>query len=137
MEGDHDGQGRRGVRHGGVAHARLVTAGAGKVNEGLPPPGEGTGRGTGEGNGGGGRRPGRRRPPACARGRAMTAAPPPPWTATVLTLFPDAFPGPLGASVIGAAQRAGLWRLESVDIRDFSPHKHRAVDDTPAGGGPG
>ncbi len=60
-----------------------------------------------------------------------------PWTATVLTLFPDAFPGALGASVIGTAEKRGLWRLQTVDIRDFSTHKHRAVDDTPAGGGPG
>jgi len=61
----------------------------------------------------------------------------PPWTATVLTLFPDAFPGVLGTSVIGTALRHDLWRLESVDIREFSEHKHRSVDDTPAGGGPG
>jgi tRNA (guanine37-N1)-methyltransferase len=60
-----------------------------------------------------------------------------PWTATVLTLFPDAFPGPLGVSVVGTAERSGLWRLQTVDIRNFSTHKHRAVDDTPAGGGPG
>lgn len=60
-----------------------------------------------------------------------------PWTATVLSLFPDAFPGLLGTSVIGAALDRGQWRLESVDIRRFSKHKHRSVDDTPAGGGPG
>ncbi len=59
------------------------------------------------------------------------------FTATVLTLFPDAFPGPLGVSVIGAARSRGDWRLETLDIRDFSNDKHRSVDDTPAGGGPG
>lgn len=59
------------------------------------------------------------------------------WTATILTLFPDAFPGPLGVSLIGTAAQRGLWRMETVDIRNFSTHKHRAVDDTPAGGGPG
>lgn len=60
-----------------------------------------------------------------------------PWTATVLTLFPEAFPGLLGTSVIGTALANHIWRLESVDIRDHSEHKHRSVDDTPAGGGPG
>lgn len=60
-----------------------------------------------------------------------------PFDATVLTLFPEAFPGTLDLSVIGAARRSGLWTLEALDIRDFSHHKHRSVDDTPAGGGPG
>lgn len=60
-----------------------------------------------------------------------------PWTATVLTLFPEAFPGILDISVIGNARRDCLWALETVDIRDFSDNKHRNVDDTPAGGGPG
>ena len=60
-----------------------------------------------------------------------------PFTATILTLFPGAFPGPLGVSVIGTAHEKGFWRLETVDIRQFSTHKHRSVDDTPAGGGPG
>lgn len=60
-----------------------------------------------------------------------------PWTATVLTLFPEAFPGLLGTSVIGTALANRIWRLESVDIRSYSEHKHRSVDDTPAGGGPG
>ncbi|MCW5724913.1 MAG: tRNA (guanosine(37)-N1)-methyltransferase TrmD [Maricaulaceae bacterium] len=59
------------------------------------------------------------------------------FTATVLTLYPDAFPGPLGVSLTGAARARGLWALETVDIRDFSRHKHRSVDDTPAGGGAG
>lgn len=59
------------------------------------------------------------------------------WTATVLTLFPEAFPGILGTSIIGTAQKNQIWRLETVDIRNFSANKHRNVDDTPAGGGPG
>ena len=59
------------------------------------------------------------------------------FTASVLTLFPDAFPGPLGVSLIGSAQTRGLWALETVDIRKFSRHKHASVDDTPAGGGAG
>jgi tRNA (guanine37-N1)-methyltransferase len=66
----------------------------------------------------------------------MTDAPPP-FTATALTLFPDAFPGPLGVSLLETARRNGLWALETVDIRSFSRHKHASVDDTPAGGGPG
>jgi tRNA (guanine37-N1)-methyltransferase len=60
-----------------------------------------------------------------------------PWTASVLTLFPEAFPGILGTSVIGTAEKNRLWALETVDIRDFAANKHRNVDDTPAGGGPG
>ncbi len=60
-----------------------------------------------------------------------------PFAATVLTLFPDAFPGPLGVSLLKTAQDNGLWALETVDIRSFSRHKHASVDDTPAGGGPG
>jgi tRNA (guanine37-N1)-methyltransferase len=61
-----------------------------------------------------------------------------PFTATVLTMFPEAFPGPLGVSLIGTAWReAGLWRLETVDIRGFSKDKRGFLDDTPAGGGPG
>ena len=66
----------------------------------------------------------------------MTHAPPP-FTATVLTLYPEAFPGPLGVSLLETARRNGLWALETVDIRSFSRHKHASVDDTPAGGGPG
>ena len=65
----------------------------------------------------------------------MTSAKP--FAATVLTLFPDAFPGPLGVSLLKTAQENGLWTLETVDIRSFSRHKHASVDDTPAGGGPG
>jgi tRNA (guanine37-N1)-methyltransferase len=57
---------------------------------------------------------------------------------TVLTMFPEAFPGPLGVSLIGTAWREqGLWRLETVDIRGFSKDKRGFLDDTPAGGGPG
>lgn len=59
------------------------------------------------------------------------------WTASVLTLFPEMFPGPLGASLAGKALDAGLWSLDAVNIRDFATDKHRTVDDTPAGGGPG
>jgi tRNA (guanine37-N1)-methyltransferase len=61
-----------------------------------------------------------------------------PFDATVLTMFPEAFPGPLGVSLIGAAWREqGLWSLETVDIRGFSKDKRGFLDDTPAGGGPG
>ena len=60
------------------------------------------------------------------------------FTATVLTMFPEAFPGPLGVSLIGTAWREkGLWSLETLDIRDFSEDKRGFLDDTPAGGGPG
>ena len=59
------------------------------------------------------------------------------WTATVLTIFPEMFPGPLGHSLAGKALREGLWRLETVDIRDFARDKHRSIDDAPFGGGPG
>jgi tRNA (guanine37-N1)-methyltransferase len=61
----------------------------------------------------------------------------PPWRATVLTLFPEMFPGPLGLSLAGQALGAGIWSLEMVQIRDFGLGRHRAVDDTPAGGGAG
>src|SRR5512141_717234 len=60
-----------------------------------------------------------------------------PWSATVLTLFPEMFPGPLGISLCGKARDTGLWSLEVRDIRDYGLGKHRAVDDTPAGGGAG
>lgn len=59
------------------------------------------------------------------------------WQASVLTLFPEAFPGILDVSIIGTAQKNRIWALETVDIRDFAANKHRNVDDTPAGGGPG
>ena len=57
--------------------------------------------------------------------------------ADIITLFPELFPGPLGASVIGRGLRDGLWSLSAVQLRDFATDKHRSVDDTPAGGGPG
>lgn len=59
------------------------------------------------------------------------------WRATVLTLFPEMFPGPLGLSLAGKALGDGTWALETLDIRDFATDKHRSVDDTPAGGGAG
>ena len=59
------------------------------------------------------------------------------WRASVLTIFPDMFPGPLSASLAGKALAAGIWSLEAVDIRARATDKHRTVDDTPAGGGPG
>src|ERR1035437_9244341 len=60
-----------------------------------------------------------------------------PWRATVLTLFPEMFPGPLGVSLAGKALAAGLWTLEARDIRDSGTDRQRSVDDTPAGRGPG
>jgi len=60
-----------------------------------------------------------------------------PWRATILTLFPEMFPGPLGHSLAGKALENGVFTLETVDIRQFASNKHRSVDDTPAGGGPG
>jgi tRNA (guanine37-N1)-methyltransferase len=59
------------------------------------------------------------------------------WRASVLTIFPEMFPGPLGLSLAGKALAAGAWSLDVVDIRSFATDKHRTVDDTPAGGGPG
>lgn len=59
------------------------------------------------------------------------------WRASVLTLFPDMFPGPLGASLSGRALQKELWSLDVRDIRDHGIGRHRTVDDTPAGGGPG
>jgi len=59
------------------------------------------------------------------------------WRASVLTLFPEIFPGPLDASVLGRARSEGLWALDTVNIRDFSDNKYGSVDDTPAGGGAG
>jgi tRNA (guanine37-N1)-methyltransferase len=60
-----------------------------------------------------------------------------PWSATVLTLYPEMFPGPLGHSLAGTALKSGIWSLKTLDIRDFADNKHRSVDDTPAGGGAG
>jgi tRNA (guanine37-N1)-methyltransferase len=59
------------------------------------------------------------------------------WRASILTIFPDIFPGPLGASLAGKALAAGAWSLDVADIRAFATDRHRSVDDTPAGGGPG
>jgi tRNA (guanine37-N1)-methyltransferase len=59
------------------------------------------------------------------------------WRATILTLFPEMFPGPLGVSLAGKALASGLWALEARDIREAATDRHRSVDDTPAGGGPG
>ena len=59
------------------------------------------------------------------------------WRATVLTIFPKLFPGPLSSSLAGKALAAGVWALEPVDIRAHATDRHRSVDDTPAGGGPG
>ena len=59
------------------------------------------------------------------------------WRASVLTIFPEMFPGPLGVSLAGKALASGLWSLDVIDIRDHATDKHRSVDDTPAGGGPG
>ncbi len=60
-----------------------------------------------------------------------------PWRATVLTLYPTVFPGPLGCANAGRGLERGVWSLETVDIRDFARDKHRSVDDQPFGGGPG
>ena len=59
------------------------------------------------------------------------------WQATVLTLYPELFPGPLAASILGRGAAEGLWALDTVNIRDFSDNKYGSVDDTPAGGGAG
>ena len=67
-------------------------------------------------------------------GKADSTAP---WQSTVLSLFPEMFPGPLGFSLAGKGLEAGLWALDVLDIRDFARDKHRSVDDEPFGGGPG
>src|SRR6266702_1365800 len=59
------------------------------------------------------------------------------WRASVLTIFPEMFPGPLGLSLAGKALASELWTLDVIDIRTHATDKHRSVDDTPAGGGPG
>ena len=73
-------------------------------------------------------------PTVAAPGEAQARAP---WRATVVTLFPELFPGPLSASLVGDALNRGLWSLDTVAIRDFGLGRHRTVDDTPAGGGAG
>jgi tRNA (guanine37-N1)-methyltransferase len=59
------------------------------------------------------------------------------WRASVLTIFPEMFPGPPGQSLAGNALASGAWSLDIADIRTFAADRHRTVDDTPAGGGPG
>ncbi|MEJ2435487.1 MAG: tRNA (guanosine(37)-N1)-methyltransferase TrmD [Pseudolabrys sp.] len=59
------------------------------------------------------------------------------WRASILTIFPEMFPGPLGVSLAGKALHAGIWSLDVRDIRNAATDRHRTVDDTPAGGGPG
>ena len=59
------------------------------------------------------------------------------WRAQVITLYPEMFPGPLGASLAGRALAEGRWALETIQLRDFAEDRHRSVDDTPSGGGPG
>lgn len=59
------------------------------------------------------------------------------WRVSVLTLFPEMFPGPLGVSLVGQALEVGLWSLAAIPLREFGVGRHRAVDDTPAGGGAG
>ena len=59
------------------------------------------------------------------------------WQATILTLFPEMFPGPLGASLAGKSLKDGIWALKTLDIRQFASDKHRTVDDAPLGGGVG
>ena len=59
------------------------------------------------------------------------------WRASVLTLYPEMFPGPLGHSLSGRAMKAGIWSCDAVNIRDFGEGKHKNVDDTPSGGGVG
>src|SRR5947209_17479872 len=78
----------------------------------------------------------RKRPRIAARFRPRHQKPMA-WRATVLTLFPEMFPGPLGASLAGDALARGLWSLEARQIREHGLGRHRSVDDTPAGGGPG
>ena len=59
------------------------------------------------------------------------------FAATILTLYPEMFPGPLGMSLAGRARAEGIWSLDTIQIRDFATDRHRSVDDTPAGGGAG
>ena len=61
----------------------------------------------------------------------------PPWTASVITLYPEMFPGPLGVSITAKALAEDRWRLQTIALRDFATNKYQSVDDTPAGGGPG
>ena len=61
----------------------------------------------------------------------------PPWHAKIITLFPEIFPGSLSASLVGRALENGLWRLDTLNLRDYATDRHRSVDDTPFGGGAG
>jgi tRNA (guanine37-N1)-methyltransferase len=77
---------------------------------------------------------------ASLRPRALMEGPPElrgAWVASVITLFPETFPGVLGASLTGKALQEGRWRLDTIDLRPFGEGRHRQVDDTPSGGGPG
>lgn len=67
----------------------------------------------------------------------MEQRPDGPWRATVLTIFPEMFPGPLGLSLAGRGLAEGIWSLDAVDIRGFATDRHRSVDDSPFGGGAG
>ena len=83
---------------------------------------------------------GRLRPSLSRQPRALMEGPPRlvgAWCAKVITLFPEAFPGVLGLSLTGRALDQGLWALDPIDLRPFGEGRHRNVDDTPAGGGPG
>ena len=83
---------------------------------------------------------GRLKPSVSLSPRALMEGPPRiagAWTAKVITLFPEAFPGALGLSLTGKALDQGLWALEPVDLRPFGAGRHRNVDDVPAGGGAG
>src|SRR5262249_26696475 len=88
-------------------------------------------------DGAGDRHQGRARDHCRSRGRRGYGSRRMSWAATVLTLFPEMFPGPLGHSLPGKALANGLWSLDARDIREHGIGKHRTVDDTPAGGGPG
>ena len=74
------------------------------------------------------------RPRAAWRGGGPMSAS---WAATVLTLFPEMLPGPLGHSLAGRALQDGVWSLETINLRDFATDRHRSVDDLPFGGGAG
>ena len=111
-----------------------VRRGAGRARRGLPVRIARADRGQGRGTAGDLAAQAGTRARAHREGRArMTVA----WRATVLTIFPEMFPGPLGLSLAGKALAEGKWALATIDIRDFATDKHRSVDDTPAGGGAG
>lgn len=74
---------------------------------------------------------------ADSQAESLEAARAAPWQASVLTIFPEAFPGPLGLSLAGKGLEKDIWRLATRDIREFATDRHRSVDDTPMGGGAG